>query len=737
MIKNYLIIAIRNLWKYKLYSILNLLGLSLGLAVSILICIYIKKELSYDKHFSKANRTYRIVQMLNNDSGPRNWANGPPLMAEEIMDYIPEIEDVLRMRPLTTVFEYYVDSLTIITHEEYGGFFVDSTFFEFFDWKIVTGDQHRSIADPSSVVLSESLANKYFGDENPVGKQVRIAGGLFTVSAVMKDFPETTHFKPRYLLPWQTFRSMLRSVNLDDLYNSRHWAGVYTYVTLGKKTNAHNLEEKLNEFRVQFYSESQSREETIENGRFVFQPIADIHLRSHLEQEIEPNGNIIYITVFGLAALFILLIAGVNYVNIATTNALNRTNEVGIRKVNGAHQFQLIAQFIGEAVLTTVIAATLSFLIIDFFIPFFNEITESDATTMEILSIKNIVFIVFTALLFGILSGIYPAYFVSRFSPIKAIGELKSPVSATNRLRIALVILQFSASIFMIFSTIIIYRQMNFFLKKDLGMDIENVIIIDLNNQALGMIINNPKSLKNELEKLPFVTGTSAISHLPGDRFSVEGLRPDKLPDDTDIPPMRFLRVDEDFIELMGIQLVEGRNIRTPAEQESEFILNKACVKALNLEYPVGMKGTSYFGQHGEIVGICDDFHFASLHHVIEPLVLEINNDSEFRALWYNFLLVKVLPGNIKDIIDKLEKKIEEVAPGTVFNYRFLDENFNLNYKAELKLKALLRVFAIFAIFISCLGLFGLSSYSAKLKTKEIGIRKSHGAHTFGITILL
>lgn len=737
MIKNYLITTIRNLWKYKLYSILNFLGLSLGLAVSILIYLYIKEELSYDKHFIKVNRTYRIVQMLNNESGPRNWANGPPLMADEIRDHIPEIEQVLRIRPLTGIFEYQVDSMTIITHEEVGGFFVDSNFFEFFDWEIVTGDKRKPIADPSSVILSEQIAKKYFGNDNPVGKQIKIQGGLFTVKAIMKDFPETTHFRPRYLLPWQIFRSMLRSVNLDDLYNSRHWAGVYTYVTLGKKTDVHNLEEKLNEFRVQFYSESQSRQETIENGRFVFQPIADIHLRSHLEQEIEPNGNIIYITVFGLAAFFILLIAGVNYVNIATTNALNRTNEVGIRKVNGAHQFQLIFQFISEAVLTTVIAAILSFLIIDFFIPFYNEITESDATTMGILSIKNIVIIVFIALLFGILSGIYPAYFVSRFSPIKAIGELKSPVSATNRLRIALVILQFSASIFMIFSTIIIYRQMNFFLKKDLGMDIENNIIIDLNNQALDMIINNPESLKNELEKLPFVTGTSVISHLPGDRFSVEGLRPDKLPDDTDIPPMRFLRVDEDFIELMDIQLVEGRNIRTPADQQSEFILNKACVKALNLEYPVGMKGTSYFGQHGEIVGICDDFHFASLHNVIEPLVLEINNDSEFRALWYHFLLVKVLPGDMKDIIDKLEKKIEEVAPGTVFNYRFLDENFNLNYKAELKLRALLRVFAIFAIFISCLGLFGLSAYSAKLKTKEIGIRKSHGAHTFSITILL
>ena len=737
MIKNYIIIAIRNLWRYKLYSVLNFLGLSLGLAVSVLIYLYVREELSYDKHFSKVEQTFRIIQMLNNEEGPKNWANGPPLMAEEIRDYIPEIENVVRLRPLAGVFEYQVDSMTIITNEENGGFFVDSTFFEFFDWEIISGNQINPIADPSSVVLSESIASKYFGDDNPLGKQIRIVGGLFTVEAVMKDFPETTHFRPRYLLSWQTFRRMLRGVNLDDLYNNRNWAGVYTYVTIGKKTDYHDLEDKLNEFRVQFYSDSQSREEILESGRFVFQPITDIHLRSHLEQEIEPNGNIIYIMVFGIAALFILLIAGVNYVNIATTNALYRANEVGIRKINGAHRIQLICQFVGEAIFTTVIAAALSVLIIDFFIPFYNEITENNATTMEILSLKNILMIISIAFLFGILSGVYPAYFVSKFSPLQAMGELRSPASTTSKLRTALVILQFSVSVFMIFSTIIIYRQMNFFLKKDLGIDMENVIIIDLNNQAKGMIINNPESLKNELEKLPFVSGTSVISHLPGNRFSVEGLRPDIFPDDKDIPAMRFLRVDDDFIQLMNIKIAEGRNVRVPAEKQSEFILNKACVQALSLENPVGLKATSFFGQQGEIVGVCDDFNYASLHYIIEPLVLEINNDPEFRVLWYNYLLVKVFPGDMKNVIQKLEERIEEVAPGTVFSYRFLDENFNQNYKSEEKLRSLLRIFAVFAIFISCLGLFGLSAYSAKTRTKEIGIRKSHGAHTFGISLLL
>ena len=737
MIKNYIITAIRNLWRYKLYSVLNFLGLSLGLAVSVLIYLYVREELSYDKHFSKVEQTFRIIQMLNNEEGPKNWANGPPLMAEEIRDYIPEIENVVRLRPLAGVFEYQVDSMTIITNEENGGFFVDSTFFEFFDWEIISGNQINPIADPSSVVLSESIASKYFGDDNPLGKQIRIVGGLFTVEAVMKDFPETTHFRPRYLLSWQTFRRMLRGVNLDDLYNNRNWAGVYTYVTIGKKTDYHDLEDKLNEFRVQFYSDSQSREEILESGRFVFQPITDIHLRSHLEQEIEPNGNIIYIMVFGIAALFILLIAGVNYVNIATTNALYRANEVGIRKINGAHRIQLICQFVGEAIFTTVIAAALSVLIIDFFIPFYNEITENNATTMEILSLKNILMIISIAFLFGILSGVYPAYFVSKFSPLQAMGELRSPASTTSKLRTALVILQFSVSVFMIFSTIIIYRQMNFFLKKDLGIDMENVIIIDLNNQAKGMIINNPESLKNELEKLPFVSGTSVISHLPGNRFSVEGLRPDIFPDDKDIPAMRFLRVDDDFIQLMNIKIAEGRNVRVPAEKQSEFILNKACVQALSLENPVGLKATSFFGQQGEIVGVCDDFNYASLHYIIEPLVLEINNDPEFRVLWYNYLLVKVFPGDMKNVIQKLEERIEEVAPGTVFSYRFLDENFNQNYKSEEKLRSLLRIFAVFAIFISCLGLFGLSAYSAKTRTKEIGIRKSHGAHTFGISLLL
>jgi len=720
-----------------LYSILNFLGLSLGLAVSILIYLYVEKELSYDKHFSKADRTYRVIQMLNNEAGPRNWANGPPLMAEEIMGHIPEIESVLRMRPLQVVFEYQPDSLTLITHEEIGGFFVDSNFVDFFNWEIISGDHDNPMADPLSIVLSESLAIKYFGKDNAVGKQLRIQGTLFTVTAIMKDFPETTHFKPRYLLSWPIFKAMLRAVNLSELYNNRNWAGVYTYVKLDERINVRDLEEKLQEFRIQFYSEFESREETLENGRFVFQPITDIHLRSHLEQEIEPNGNIIYTMVFGLAALFILLIAGVNYVNIATTNALNRTNEMAIRKVNGALRTQLIFQFIGEAVLTAAISAVLSILIVDLFIPFYNEITENNLTSMEIFSLRNISIIVLIAFLFGFLSGVYPAYFVTKFSSAQALGELRSPVSTTSKLRTALVILQFSVSVFMIFSTVIIYRQMQFFLKKDLGIDLENVIILDLNNQAMEMIINNPESLKNELEQLSFVTGTSVVSHLPGNRFSVEGLRPDNMLEDADIPSMRFLRVDDDFIPLMKIKLVEGRNVKIPSEEQSEFILNKTCVMALNLENPVGIKATSFFEQRGEIVGVCDDFNYASLHYIIEPLVLEINNDPEFRALWCNYLLIKVFLGDMGNIIKMLEDKIDEVAPGTVFNYRFLDENFNRNYKSEQKLKSLLRVFAIFAIFISCLGLFGLSAYSAELRTKEIGIRKSHGAHTLSISMLL
>ena len=547
------------------------------------------------------------------------------------------------------------------------------------------------------MVLTESLAKKFFGEENPVGKSIMMNGTAFAITAVCQDFPKTQHFSPTYFIDWQTFHDFIGGAGLRDLYYSRGWSGVYTYVLLDEGIKAADLEEKIMDFRVDFFKEGMTRDEVYESGRYVMQALTDIHLKSHLEQEVEANGNMVYVLVSMLAAIFILIIAGVNYVNLATVKTFKRMKEVGIRKVTGALRYQLVFQFIGESLFMALMSGILSILVMDLMFPLFNRITEQNIDSRGILSFTNISILLLLVCVLGLVSGIYPALFASRTSPIKAMNEMKDPGSLTNRVRVGLVILQFTVSIFMILGTIIIYRQMNFFLNKDMGFDKEHIIALTLNGRAFQIAGENPALLKEEINKLAFVRGATMISQLPGDRFSVEALFPDTPGEDDNAPSMRFLRVDEDFIPLMGIEVLHGRNLKRTSGDKSEFLLNESAVQALKLEEPVGVKATSYFGQPGEIVGVTKDFHFASLQQMIEPLVLEVNYDPAFRNLWYQFLLLKLLPGDISEMTETIKEKMNEIAEGYAMDFTFIEDNFNKNYRAEKRLKELLQAFALFA----------------------------------------
>ena len=736
MIKNYLTVILRNFWRFRLYSFLNILGLAIALAVSMLIFLYVKEEISYDKHFPKADRIYRIANFNAMEDRAWNWANGPPLMADEIINFIPEIEHVTRMRPIGDDYlEYKPDSLSQVGHFAQGGFFVDSSFFEIFDVMILHGNRVNPLSQPGTMVMTESLARKFFGEENPVGKSIMMRGTAFAITAVCQDFPKTQHFSPSYFIDWQTFIDFIIGAGLRDLYYSRGWSGVYTYVSLDEGITAADLEEKMMDFRVEFLSERMTREEVIKNGKYVLQPLTDIHLRSHLEQEIEANGNMVYVLVSMLAAIFILIIAGVNYVNLATVKTFNRMKEVGIRKVTGALRYQLVFQFIGESLFMAILSGILSILVIDLLLPLFNRITDKNIDSLEMLSISNTGMLLLLVFVLGLVSGIYPALFASRTSPIKAMKEMKDPGSVTNRVRVGLVILQFTVSIFMILGTIIIYRQMNYFMNKDMGFDKEHIIALTLNGRAYQLAGENPALLKEEISKLAFVRSATMISHLPGDRFSVEGLYPDIPREEDNDPSLRFLRVDEDFIPLMGIEILHGRNLKRISGDRSEFLLNESAVQALQLKNPLGLQATSFFGQSGEIVGVTRDFHYASLHQIIEPLVLEVNYDQAFRGLWYQFLLLRLSPGDLPGMIETIQGRMTEIAEGYAMDFTFIEDNIHKNYKSEKRFKELLQAFALFAIFISCLGLFGLSAFSVELRTKEMGIRKAMGASVLKIAI--
>ncbi len=738
MIINYLTIIFRSYWRYRLYTLLNVMGLAIALAVAMLIILYVREEISYDRHFPKAGRIHRITNYSNMEGNQRDWANGPPLMADEILGFIPEIELAVRMRPIDEDYlQYNPDSLTRIGYIEGGGFFVDSGFFRMFDVRFIHGDPADPLGQPRTMVLTESLARKFFGGDNPVGRSLLLRGRAFTITAVCKDFPKTQHFSPRYFLDWQTFHDFLVEAGLRDLYYSRGWSGVYTYVLLEEGIRAADLEGKMKEFRGAFLERSMGREEAVEGGRYVLQPLTDIHLRSHLEQEIQANGNIIYVLVSSLAAIFILIIAGVNYVNLATVLTFKRMKEVGIRKVVGANRSQLVFQFLGESLMMAVMSGVLSILLMDLLLPLFNRITDQNLDSLDLLCVPNLGMMLILMIALGSMSGIYPALFASRTTPVKAIREMKDPGSVTNKVRVGLVILQFTVSLFMILSTIIIYRQMNYFLEKDMGFDKENIIALKLNGKAAQLAYENPALMKEEMGKLAFVRGAALISQLPGDRFSVEGLFPDGHRGEGNDPSLRFLRVDEDFIPLMGIEILRGRNLRRTSDAQSEFLLNESAVMALNLDEPLGVRATSLFGMSGEIVGVTKDFNYASLQHRIEPLVLEVNYDQKFRGLWYQYLLLRLPPGDVSGLIATIGAKMNGVAEGYAMDFTFIEDNFNKNYRSEKRLKELLQAFALFAIFISCLGLFGLSAFSAQLRTKEMGIRKAMGASALKIAAML
>ena len=348
---------------------------------------------------------------------------------------------------------------------ENGGLFVDSGFFDIFDVKITRGDFRNPLRDPGTVMLTESLAKKFFGEEDPLGKTITMRRFPFIITAICDDFPTTQHFSASYFIDWQSFINFMVSINMRDLYYDRGWAGIYIYVLLEEHVKAADLDGKMVEFRVNFFRDFVPREEILETGQFVLQPLTDIHLKSHLEQEIEANGNMVYVIVSSLAAIFILIIAGVNYVNLATVKTFKRIKEVGVRKVTGALRYQLTFQFIGESLTMAVISGILSVLVMDLMLPLFNRITENNLDSIEMLSIQNLGMLLILVIFLGLVSGLYPSLFASNISPVNALKEMKDPGSMTNKIRVGLVIMQFTVSIFMILGTIIVYRQMNFFLK--------------------------------------------------------------------------------------------------------------------------------------------------------------------------------------------------------------------------------------------------------------------------------
>jgi putative ABC transport system permease protein len=728
MIINYLKTAFRVIRKQKLFSALNIIGLAVSLTCILLILFHVKDELSYEKCFPKWDRIYRI--QVNSQYGPtfRHWARSAPPLGPRLQDSFPEIEEAVRLRNLgQEILSYTPPEGSTKRFKEQRGFLADPAVVSVFDLEFIQGNPKTSLNDPYNIVLTEKLAQKYFGTTDPIGKTLvnENQNRPLQVTGVIQDFPRNTHLHIDYLVSMTTFAAYLGENKV--ILEIPTWKAVYTYVLLVSHQKTESFDTKSPPFMKSFLADRPGVEEQLK-----LQPISKIHLHSKLEGELSANSDITYVYVFSGAVILILLIAGVNYINLSTAQSFKRMKEIGVRKVIGAHKSQLIKQYLGESLVITFLSSLLTLILLGLSLPFYNQLTGKNLVFSDVMTTGNILFMLILIVVLSLLAGIYPAVFVSRFQAADIIKSTRSPLSSGVRLRKGLVIFQFVISIFMIFSTITMYRQLSFFHHKDLGFDKDRLIALPLYGDLRTKMIQNTDALKAEILRHSSISHASLVSSLPGISFSNERLTPSYIQDRNSLPMMRFLRVDEDFIETAGLELVKGRNFNKASDQGYAYIISETAQAALDLEQPLGVECRSdIHGGEAPIVGVIKDFHFASLHSPIEPLVLE------YAPSWTGYILVKFQNGTSKQVLDFLRKTFKEIAPEYLFQYQFVDDVFDRNYENETRSFDLFRVFSIIALMVACLGLFGLSIYSAEVRTKEMGIRKVLGASVPNIAFLL
>jgi putative ABC transport system permease protein len=727
MIKNYLKTALRVIKKQKLFSFLNIVGLAVSLTCALLILFHVKDELSYEKNFPKSDRIYRIQTNSKYGSNFRNWAPSAPALGPVLEESFPEIVMSARITDMgRLVISYTPAKGDPRRFEEAGGFVADNSFLSMFDLEMLAGNLESALTEPHTVVLTETMARRFFGNESPLG-QILINESRrqpLRVTGVISDFPQNTHLQIHYLISMPTFPIYM---GFPEALSHRTWKAMYTYILFRSQKDAAAFTDKMPQFMKNFFADLPGREEEI-----VLQPIQKIHLHSKLEQEITPNSDVAYVYIFSAAALLILIIAGVNFVNLSTSQSFKRMKEIGVRKVIGARKGQLIKQHLGESLLLTVLSTAFAVLLLNLVLPLYNRLSAKALTFGGLLTFDNILLVSIIIIVLTVLAGLYPAFFISGFHPASSIKSIRDPRSTATILRKGLMIFQFVISIFMIFCTITFYRQLDFFLHQDPGFDKDRLIAVRMYSDFREAAVSRTDAIKNEVLRHSAISHVALTSNLFGTSFSNERLTPVSVEDKSTLPMLRFIRVDDDFIETAGLELVKGRDFDKISDQNGAYIINESTAAALELEQPLGIQCRSDMHEgEAPIVGVVKDFHFVSLHSPLEPFVLE------YQPSRTGYILVKVQGDRFQDVLTYLEAKFEEITPGNLFSYYFVDEVFDRNYEQESRALDLFKAFSILALFVSCLGLFGLTVYSAEVRIKEIGIRKVLGASGSNIIFLL
>ncbi len=735
MLKNYFKIALRHLLSNKTFSIINILGLAIGMACFLVILLFVQGELGYDGFHEKGDRIHRMVLDRLYPGRNTEYAVVPHSYAVSAKLEYPEIEESCR------IFKFPGSILLKKgeeVFEEKERMWADSNFFQVFDFGLIEGNPAEVLKQPNTVVLTESTAKKYFGNVNPIGKIIDIPqnDNDLQVTGICKDVPENSHVNFDLVMSGSSLNAFILNPNHIGFSS-------YTYFLLKEGTDAQQLAAKFPDLVTKYASGEILRnfgvtyEEYKKSGNgyiYSLQPIKDIYLKSNLEGELKPPGSLTRVYIFSVIALFILFIAVINFMNLATAKSAERAKEVGIRKTLGSSKKEIASQFLVEAVTISFISAILAFGILLFLVPLFNDIAGKQISLWSFANVPSILAFLVGAILIGLLAGSYPAFILTSFKPLEV---LKGKLFATQKgalLRNSLVVVQFVISVVLIVATIVVFRQLEFIQNKELGFDKENVI----NIQGAGNLdVQKAKTMKEEFTRMDGILGVASSNAIPGTMYFGTSWR---ASGDNEKATGRQLVVDENYVECMGMEMVEGRDFSKEFADSNSVVLNETAVQTLGLTDPIGKQVfSSDFHPDNQdeaftVVGVVKDFHYQSLHRNIEPLF--IVNPAGANGL-NAFISLRIKGGEFQSTIAQIEQKWKQFWPQLPFRFTFMDGDLQAFYEAEETSKKVFSLFSLLAIFIACMGLLGLAAYVTQTRRKEIGVRKVIGASTLQIVGLL
>jgi len=730
MLKNYFTIALRTLKKHKGYSLINIAGLAVGLAGCILIMLFVLDEVRYDRYHDKADRIFRLVFEARLSGDDLTDPVTPAPMAGTLTALFPEVEFAARLTRDGNV----VVEMEEQRYREDRFFYADSSLFDVLTIPFVQGDPGTALEEPNTIVLTETTAQKYFGGDDPVGQRLTVNGSAYRVTGVVADPPAYTHFHYDFIASFVTL-----SVSDDTGWFPLNY---YTYVALRDRDDREAVEARIPDLiRTHVSADLEqvvgtSYEAFLKRGDYLtyyLQPVVDIHLHSqHFSTTIEPNGNLTYVYLFSIIACLLLLIACVNFMNLATARSARRAREVGMRKVLGSHRRQLVQQFLGESVLLSLLALAVGLGLVVLFLPIFNDLAGKTLDTAFLRSGWFWLSVVAFGLVVGVLAGSYPAFFMASLRPLVVLSGQSEGRTARSGLRNSLVVFQFAVSIALIIGTLVVRSQLTYVQTARLGFDKEHVVVID-RIRALG---EHRDAFKQAVLQHADVSTASAALLAPGGSSGKNAYR--KAGEDRTYG-WRFFSVDADYVETLGLTLVAGRDFAPEFTADSaSVLLNEAAVKALGWEDPVGKRleappVDAPYPLVYTVIGVVKDFHYESLHSEIAPVVihpLDVWGDARVLA-------VRIRPEQVSETLADLQAEWETFVPGETFAYSFLDQDFDNLYRAEQRTGLTFGVFSILAMAVACLGLFGLAAFMTEQRTKEIGVRKVLGASAGGIVALL